>query len=239
MSNKKEYRKEYYQRNKEKEKERANQWNKNNLEKCKENTKRYYEINCEKLKEYSRQWHRNNIKEAKEYQKQNQVYRNEWQKQWRKVNPEKLKQYQKNSIEYKKQWNKDNPEYQKERLRNKRKTDLKYNLNKKVSGGIYKSLKGSKNGRRWEIIVGYTLNNLVKRLKKTMPEGYTWNNYINGRLQIDHIIPISVFNFTKPEHTDFKRCWALKNLRLLPAKENQEKSNKLEKPFQPSLMLIN
>ena len=35
----------------------------------------------------------------------------------------------------------------------------------------------------------------------------------------------------------FERCWALKNLRLLPAKENFAKKDKLEKPFQPSLMI--
>ncbi|GAI73524.1 unnamed protein product, partial [marine sediment metagenome] len=43
-----------------------------------------------------------------------------------------------------------------------------------------------------------------------------WKDYLNRDLHIDHIIPKSAFNFTKPEHTDFKRCWALDNLRLLP-----------------------
>ena len=44
-----------------------------------------------------------------------------------------------------------------------------------------------------------------------------------------------VFNFSKPEHPDFKRCWALKNLRLLPAEENRKKGSKLINPFQPAL----
>ncbi|GAI61384.1 unnamed protein product, partial [marine sediment metagenome] len=38
-------------------------------------------------------------------------------------------------------------------------------------------------------------------------------------------------------HIDFKRCWALENLRLLPAKENMVKHNKLDRPFQPALRI--
>ena len=68
-----------------------------------------------------------------------------------------------------------------------------------------------------------------------MPKGYAWQDYISGILEIDHIIPISAFNFTKPEHIDFKRCWALSNLRLLLKEENRIKSNKMERPFQPAL----
>jgi len=107
-----------------------------------------------------------------------------------------------------------------------------------MSTAINLSLKGNKKGRHWEDLVGYTLKKLKNRLQKTMPEGYTWQDYMDGKLHIDHIIPKSIFNFTKPEHPDFKRCWALENLRLLPAKENQEKSNKLKKPFQSALKLI-
>ncbi|MBA7551803.1 hypothetical protein ES705_44352 [subsurface metagenome] len=70
-----------------------------------------------------------------------------------------------------------------------------------------------------------------------MPAGYTWQDFLSGELHIDHIIPISAFNFTKPEHTDFKRAWALENLRLLPAKENMIKHDRLDRPFQPALKI--
>ena len=42
---------------------------------------------------------------------------------------------------------------------------------------------------------------------------------------------------TKPEHTDFKKCWSLKNLRPLWSLENMSKNDKLYKPFQPSLQI--
>lgn len=132
---------------------------------------------------------------------------------------------------------KDNPNYNKQYLNNKYKTDLKYNLNHKISSGMFQCLKRNKAGRKWESLVNYTLTDLIKRLKKTMPEGYTWQDYLSGKLHIDHIIPISVFNFTRPKHTDFKRCWALSNLRLLPARDNLIKNAELIRPFQPALRI--
>ena len=115
--------------------------------------------------------------------------------------------------------------------------DEKYNLNGRISTIIRSSLKNNKNGKHWEDLVDYTLDDLVKRLKKTIPKGYCWQDFLEGKLHLEHIIPKNAFNFTKLEHTDFKRCWALKNLRLLPAKENLIKGKKLTKPFQPALKL--
>ena len=123
--------------------------------------------------------------------------------------------------------------YQSERL----KTDIKFRLNRNVSRLIRKALKGNKAGRKWGSLVGYTLNDLIDRLKNTMPAGYTWQDFLQGKLHIDHIIPISAFNFNCPDHIDFKRCWSLENLRLLPAKENMIKHNKLDRPFQPALRI--
>jgi len=64
----------------------------------------------------------------------------------------------------------------------------------------------------------------------------SWENY--GKWHIDHIIPISKFNFITSEHLDFKRCWALKNLQPLEAKQNMSKGKKLNNSFQPSLRLV-
>lgn len=122
-------------------------------------------------------------------------------------------------------------------MRQRSKTDLKYNLNHRMSSAIGRSIKGNKNSRHWEDLVGYTLKDLIEHLKKTLPEGYSWNDYLKGKLHIDHKIPKSMFNYTKFEHPDFKRCWALNNLQLLPAKENVTKDNKICKPFQPALQL--
>lgn len=123
--------------------------------------------------------------------------------------------------------------YQSKRYKN----DIKFKLSGNISRSIRRTLKIYKKSKHWEELLGYTIVELKNHLQKTMPKGYTWNDFLQGKLHIDHKIPISVFNFTKPEHPDFKRCWALKNLRLLPDKENLVKHNKLIKPFQPSLKI--
>jgi 5-methylcytosine-specific restriction endonuclease McrA len=97
--------------------------------------------------------------------------------------------------------------------------------------------KQEKNRRKWCDLVGYNVEQLKTRLELTMPDEYTWDSFLEGKLHIDHIIPISAFNFDKPEHIDFKRCWSLGNLRLLPKKENLIKNNKLLQVFQPSFRL--
>ncbi len=181
--------------------------------------KEYYKNNCEKEKKMTKQWRKNHPGEYKEYMRiyheNNREKIRENHKQWKKNNIEKIKKYN----------------------RNKYKTNLKFNLNEKIRILINHSLKGNKAGQRWESLVGYILTDLIIRLKKTMPVGYTWQDFLTGELHIDHIIPISAFNFTKPEHIDFKRCWALNNLRLLPARENLIKNAKLDRPFQPALRI--
>ena len=106
----------------------------------------------------------------------------------------------------------------------------------RIGGQIrYALKKGIKAGRPWETLVGFTKYDLIKRLDDTMPDGYTWQDFLDGKLHVDHIIPVSVFNFKTPEDIDFKKCWSLENLQLLPAEENIRKYNKIERPFQPSL----
>jgi len=194
----------------------------------KEYQKQYREDNLEKIRENKKQWKKNNPDKVREqkrrYCEKNPEKNKEYNKQWRKENPEMIKKYK--AIKNKQE-------------RNRRRTDLKFNLNRKIVTGVWKSLNGNKNGRSWEDIVGYSCIELIKRLKKTIPEGYMWEDFLKGRLHIDHIIPKKVFNFSRPEHPDFKRCWALKNLRLLPAKENLKKGCKLSKPFQPALIISN
>ncbi|MBA7550996.1 hypothetical protein ES705_43529 [subsurface metagenome] len=212
MFDKKEYNKNWRKNNPEKVREGHKNWRKNNPEKVRESNKNWRKSNPEKVRENRKRWKKNNPEKVREQKRQ-------WFKKYYIDNREKL-------IEQVKQWKKD-----------RRKTDLKFNLNYKIGKAIGKALKGNKEGRHWETIVGYTLNDLKKRLNKTMPIGYTWQDFLSGKLHIDHIIPINAFNFNNLEHTDFKRCWALKNLRLLPARENLIKHSKLDKPFQPALRI--
>lgn len=123
--------------------------------------------------------------------------------------------------------------YQRKRHAN----SLKARLDRSMSGGVYKSLRAMKAGRSWEVLVGYNLPQLIRHLEKQFLPGMTWDNYGRGGWHIDHKVPKVVFNYTAPEHEDFKRCWALSNLQPLWEKENISKNAKLSKQFQPTLAM--
>jgi len=231
----------------------------NNPEKVKAKAKKHYEHNKEKLLSDSREYRKNNPEKRREATKKS-YYKNIEEnrkkgrikaKKWRDANREKYlaskkrtyKKHREQYIAYSKEWglqNKDKIKQYKIDEYQRNKIKLQFRLNGLMSGRMRDSLKAgsnSKNGRHWEDLVPYNVQQLKEHLKFTMPEGYTWDDYMNGELHIDHIIPISVFNFSSPEHIDFKRCWALDNLQLLLAKENLVKNNRLEQSFQPSLAL--
>lgn len=126
--------------------------------------------------------------------------------------------------EYRKEYNQ-RPEV-KERFKQRRATDPTYRLNHSISGGIWKSLKGNKKGRHWETLVGFTIAELKEYLEKQFIDGMTFDNY--GDWHIDHIRPISSFNFDKPEDKEFKQCWSLDNLQPIWAEDNFSKHAKWE-----------
>jgi len=195
MSYNKKLKRQYYIENKEKISEREKQRYKNNRERILEQNKKWCKENPEKLRKKHKEWHENNLEKVKEYNKQ-----------WHKDNPE-----------YNKQWRKDNPDKVKEQ---RKKHYRKFYLDIKISRPMEKSLKGNKNGRNWRELVDYTKDDLIKRLKSTIPKGHTWQDFAEGRLQIDHIIPKKVFRFTNPGDKEFKQCWSLYNLRLITKEEN-------------------
>ena len=107
----------------------------------------------------------------------------------------------------------------------RRLTDPKFRLDKSMKSAVRDSLKGLKFGRRWESLVGYTLENLVKHLESKFDEKMIWHNYCSY-WEIDHIKPISSFKYKTAEENSFRECWGLENLRPLEKLENRIKSNK-------------
>lgn len=99
--------------------------------------------------------------------------------------------------------------------------NVQHALHVRMRVQIRKALKGLKAGRRWESLVGYDVHTLYKHLIRQIPKGYTAEDLHGGRLHIDHIIPKSSFDVTKPD--ELRACWALPNLRPLPAHENHSK----------------
>jgi len=144
-------------------------------------------------------------------------------------------------IAYIREWKRNNSKKVREtnnQYQNKKyKIDLRFNLNSKMSALIWHSLKGNKAGRTWKSMVDYTLEDLKNHLKKTMPKNYTWQDYMQGKLHIDHRIPTRAFVFKYPEDEEFKQCWALENLRLLSARENIMKNSNITDPILLGLLI--
>ena len=146
---------------------------------------------------------------------------------------DKYKEYQKEyNKEYQKEYQKTDKfkEYLREWKKKERGINAKYKLDDNMSGAIWKALKGKKAGRKWEELVGYTVEDLIKHLESKFESWMNWNNYgiyEEGKFKwhIDHIKPKSLFNYNGPEDDEFKKCWELENLQPLEAIENIKKRN--------------
>jgi len=147
-------------------------------------------------------------------------------RKWCKLNSEKIALYRKNNPN--KLWQNKNPDKmqaaQKKSYR-KRIKDIKTRLSYVVRSGIRYSLR--KNGKSLPTfsLLDFTIEELKQHLENQFQKGMLWGNY--GEWEIDHIKPIASFNYNSPQHSDFKKCWALSNLQPLWAKENRKKSAKL------------
>ena len=222
--------------------------------KCKsKRAKKYEETNKERIAKQNRKYYWENreviLSKCKIYREENkEKFRKKGQKYY--INNKEMisarakEHYLKNKeyiIEKSKEFYQNNKDHRRKYLndykKKRRKTDIGFHISEKISAGIRNSIRKEKNGYSWEDLVGYSLTQLINRLKRTMPDGYSWDNVMNGNLHIDHIIPISAFDYSTPYDEDFLRCWALSNLRLLPAEENMSKGAKILKPFQRSLPL--
>ena len=100
--------------------------------------------------------------------------------------------------------------------------NIKYRLSRAIRTKIVRTIKkGSKNRQRWEFLVGFTAEQLKKHLERMFKSGMSWSNY--GKWHIDHIKPISAFDYNDYRDHTFKVCWSLNNLQPLWAKENMSK----------------
>ena len=187
----------------------------------------YYCIECTKIKR--RLWkekHPNIIRKHRSSKEQQKEY----DRRYKERHAERIK-------ENSKLWRKNNKSRYREiskKTQMKIRSTLRGRLNDNIRSAIYKSLRGNKNGH-WENLVGYNINKLRRHIENKFLSGMTWTNY-GSIWHIDHIIPVSVFNFSSHNDIDFQRCWSLKNLRPLWAKDNLSKNNKLIKNFQSAFL---
>jgi len=98
-------------------------------------------------------------------------------------------------------------------------------LNASIHWGIWSGIRGRRRSpnSKWEKLIGYSLNDLMKHLEKQFDENMNWGNY-GGYWELDHIKPKSSFKFTSQNDIEFKECWSLSNLRPLEKMANRKKN---------------
>lgn len=187
------------------------------------------EYNKENKQEYGKNYYKNNKTARKRYYKEyrlkNKDKIDEYHKEYNKNNSEKNIKYQKEYRKFKgdilledqKVYYKNNKQaILKQKAgykRKRRKTDPLFRLRLNISSCIRKSLISmnlSKRGRKWESLVGYTIQELKEHIEKLFQSGMTWDNYCDW--QLDHIIPVSFFKFKSSNDVEFKFCWSLENI---------------------------
>lgn len=88
-----------------------------------------------------------------------------------------------------------------------------------------KHLQTGMDSEKWSDILGYSVDDLRRHLERQFKQGMDWSN--RDKWHIDHIIPVASFSFSSWEDEDFKRCYALSNLRPMWAKDNLKKNAKV------------
>lgn len=155
------------------------------------------------------------------------------QKLWVKNNPEKnFERYNGESAKKRKAlWslnNKDKLRKIKQRYKKKRRqNDINFKLNELISNSIRQGIL-DKGFKKWSNIVGYTTEELKYHLESTFENGLTWEVYLKGDYHIDHIIPQHLYSFNSYLDEEFKKCWNLRNLRIITETENLNKLGTLD-----------
>lgn len=127
-----------------------------------------------------------------------------------------------------KAYRKRHPELVRQRAREyqqrRRATDPAYRLRgsaSRLAGCALQRRGSSKAGAAFFAAVGYSPQELIAHLERQFTKGMSLENY--GEWQIDHITPVSSFNFTSMTDPGFLACWCLSNLRPLWKDENRRK----------------
>ena len=113
----------------------------------------------------------------------------------------------------------------------RRQIDPIFRLRKSVSACIKKAI--NKKGKSFTKYIEYTIQELKEHLEKQFESWMNWSNQgiykikewddndsSTWKWNLDHIIPQSDLPYNSMEDDNFKKCWALENLRPLSAKIN-------------------
>ena len=190
---------------------------------CKSCRNKYYaERDREQMRAYRKQWCEENPEKKRV-----------GQKKWREENPEYHKKYREKNREKvkacKKKYCEENSEqiraYHRKYMRQRVKQDPIFRLLHNMRNGLWSCLAGVRKNSRTMQYVGMTPDELMDYLEGRFTGGMTRDNY--GKWHVDHIRPISSFDFTGPDNEEqLHMAWNYTNLQPLWAADNMSKGAK-------------
>ena len=195
--------------------------------------------NCrECLKKWKKEYRENNLDKINKYNKNYREENKDNYREWSNRNKEKL-------IDYRKQYVIDHREDINERIRNKRNTNQYIKMRTYISNSVRFMIKSMKSFKKYQSIIDkleYGIEELIIHIENqfSLPENLiddkvwmTWKNWgVYNRStwndndpstwtwQLDHITPQSDLPYDSMDHPNFRRAWALENLRPFSAKQN-------------------
>lgn len=141
-------------------------------------------------------------------------------KRYRERHPERVKEQRA------KWYSKFGKEYMRNYMANKRKHNPQYAIRNTIQSRISKALRsGVKDSPKTAEAVGCSLNKLKYWLQSKLLSGMTWQDFLSGRAEIDHVVPCSSFDLTNPDQ--LRHCYHYRNLRLLWPFDNRSKGRKV------------
>jgi len=194
-------------------------------------------------KEYKKEYYQKNkarlLARQIEYYVQNKVERLEYANNYYQNNQQSL-------IEIQKERQKNNrveaTNYHNRYVKNRSEKDPIFKLRKNISAVVYLALKSVGSSKRGQSVMEhlpYSLQELKEHLEKNFEPWMNWKNQGMYSCQvfdenapstwtwnIDHITPQSKLPYLSMIEENFKKCWALDNLRPLLSKTNLEKGNR-------------
>ncbi len=244
--NKKEYLRQYCQKNKKRLRQLHQKYYFSHLKEAKEYSKKYRKRNKDKLTNYAKIYYRKNKQKLKIksylYRKLYKTQKAQYDKIYRRKNIEKIVKYhykyyrthKQNKQQYDKEYrmknrNRINKSHRKDYKKNrqqrlKRLKEYRNILHNKLANNLRArvrlALKGSYKNLSTLSLLGCSVNKFEIHLEKQFKPGMVWKNY-GKRWEIDHIRPCCSFDLSK--EIEQKKCFHYTNLRPLTTKENRSK----------------
>ena len=185
---------------------------------------KYYQNNKEKCLVSGAEWRRNNSDKKKkidaDWARRNPKKVNAASAKWRKNNPEKARAAIRRCYS--------NPEYKiikAKRIKERKAIDPSFKLIRNTRSAMAAALRGLTKSAHTEELVGCSIECLRHHLEAQLSDGMNWGNYGKNGWHVDHIIPLSYFDYSDPEQQ--KRAWHYTNLRPMWAFDNISKGNKI------------